>query len=148
MGFTQAINSVLRDNYSNFKGRASRSEYWWFQLFNILVLAVIGGIGGAIIGITGGEATDNIGVIALGIAGVIYLLAMLVPLIALQVRRFHDRNMSGWWYLGLFLAGFIPLVGSVTGITITVISILKGTDGPNRFGPDPLRPNVTADIFA
>lgn len=148
MGFTQAVKSVLRDNYATFKGRASRSEYWWFQLFNILVISVFGGLIGGIAAIQGQDSPEGFSFPVLIGGAVIYALVMFVPLIALQVRRFHDRNISGWWYLAISIAGFIPVVGAVTGLVTTIISILKGTDGPNRFGPDPLRPNVTADIFA
>jgi uncharacterized membrane protein YhaH (DUF805 family) len=73
---------------------------------------------------------------------------MLLPVIALQVRRFHDRDMSGWWYLGAVIVGNVPFVGILVWIAVFVISCLKGTDGPNRFGPDPLRPESTAEVFA
>ncbi len=148
MGFTQAIKTVLRDKYATFKGRASRSEYWWFQLFNFLLILVFFGVLTGISATVGKDNPDGMSIPILVGGGLIYLLVMIVPLLALQVRRFHDRNMSGWWYLMFFLAGFIPVVGKGTGLAVTIISCLKGTDGPNSFGPDPLRPNVTADIFA
>lgn len=85
---------------------------------------------------------------ALAVIGGLFILAILLPLISLQVRRFHDRNISGWWYLALVILGFIPYVGRATGLAIFVISVLRGTDGPNKFGPDPLRPEARAEVFA
>ena len=82
------------------------------------------------------------------IIGVLISLALILPQIALQVRRFHDRNISGWWYLGLIVACIIPFVMFISIIAIFVISVLPGTQGPNKFGPDPLRPEARAEVFA
>lgn len=149
MGFTESIRTVLRKKYATFSGRASRSEYWWFQLFYWLALftfLLVAGLISAAFSDGGGDLSPAHIVIAIPVG--IFFLAMIVPLIALQVRRFHDRNISGWWYLVLAVLSFIPYVGAVIGIVILVISVLRGTDGPNRFGPDPLRPDATADVFA
>lgn len=78
----------------------------------------------------------------------LFALAMFLPVISLQVRRFHDRNISGWWYLALFALGFIPYAVFVTFPVTIVISVLPGTEGPNKFGPDPLRPEARAEVFA
>ena len=86
--------------------------------------------------------------IALLVIGGLLMLAAFLPAIAVQVRRFHDRNISGWWYLALFIGSFIPYLGVIPGIAILVISVLRGTEGPNKFGPDPLRPEVRAEVFA
>jgi uncharacterized membrane protein YhaH (DUF805 family) len=126
MGFTEAVRTVLTKKYATFSGRASRSEYWWFQLFYWIALVVVGILTVALAAVFDANATSLFIFIPIGLL----VLAMLLPVIALQVRRFHDRDMSGWWYLG------------------AVISCLKGTDGPNRFGPDPLRPESTAEVFA
>jgi len=64
-------------------------------------------------------------------------LAMLVPSVAVTVRRLHDRDMSGWWYLGVIIVGAIPFVGFLANIPILVLMALPGTLGSNRFGPDP-----------
>jgi uncharacterized membrane protein YhaH (DUF805 family) len=74
-------------------------------------------------------------------------LASFIPSIAVVVRRLHDRNMSGWWYLGVILASFIPVVGGLAGIAMFVLFCLPGTPGPNRFGPDPKDP-TNANVFA
>ncbi|MFL5017453.1 MAG: DUF805 domain-containing protein, partial [Rhizobium sp.] len=83
-----------------------------------------------------------------GAIGGLFALAMALPQISLQVRRFHDRDLSGWWYLGLLVLGMVPYIGKITGLAIFIISVLRGTDGPNKFGPDPLRPEARAEVFA
>ncbi len=77
----------------------------------------------------------------------LYALAVFIPSIAVTVRRFHDRDMSGWWYLGLSLAGIIPFVGFLASIAFLVLMFLPGTQGSNRFGPDPKDP-YAEDVFA
>jgi len=116
MGFAEAISSGLR-NYATFSGRAARSEYWWFFLFGLLC-----SIGGEILdAVTGGAGLINLAV-ALG---------LFLPSLAMAVRRLHDVDRSGWWYLIIL----IPLIGL---IVLLVWFVTRGTVGPNRFGPDPL----------
>ena len=146
MGFKEAIETVLKQKYATFSGRASRSEYWWFVLFIMIVALVLSGIMMMGMNFTTGEM-GALAMIAAGLLGIFYL-GVLIPSIAVAVRRLHDRNMSGWWYLGFIALSFIPFVGFVASIAMLVIFCLKGTDGDNRFGPDPLRPGARADIFA
>ncbi|WP_184471640.1 DUF805 domain-containing protein [Rhizobium esperanzae] len=148
MGFTEAVRTVLVQKYATFSGRASRSEFWWFQLFFCIVAGAggfVAGFMGAFSNRQGGSATVNT---AFLIIGGLLILAIFLPLIALEVRRFHDRNISGWWYLALSILGLIPYVGYVTGLVIFVINLLPGTEGPNKFGADPLRPEIRAEVFA
>ncbi|MGU3400524.1 DUF805 domain-containing protein [Brucellaceae bacterium D45D] len=148
MGFGESIRTVLKQKYATFSGRASRSEYWWFQLFYWLVLLAFGIVFGILMALFDrGEGFSAVYLIAI-IPAAIFMLALIIPILALQIRRFHDYNLSGWWYLLLVVLGFIPYVGILASIAILVISVLKGTDGPNKFGADPLRPEATADIFA
>lgn len=109
-------------NYANFSGRAHRKEYWMFVLFNVIfaVLAVI---------------LDNVLGLAIRDVGygpiyIIYTLAVLIPGIAVFVRRLHDIGKSGWY----FLLGFIPCVG---GIILLVFSLMPGDSMPNEYGPEP-----------
>jgi len=112
--------AVLK-NYAGFEGRARRMEFWMFTLINAVIIVVLEIIA-AVLG-------DNGGIIFYILVG-LYGLAVLIPTIAVQVRRLHDTNRSGWWYF----IGFVPLVG---GIILLVFSFTAGTPGPNQYGPDP-----------
>lgn len=122
MSFTDAIRKCL-SNYATFSGRAPRSEFWWFYLFLLLGNTVLGLVDSAFFG----TAPDGSPV---SLLGGIFSLAMILPTIAVGVRRLHDRDMSGWWYL-LFL---IPLLGT---LILIFFFVQRGTVGPNRFGADP-----------
>jgi uncharacterized membrane protein YhaH (DUF805 family) len=115
--------------YADFEGRSRRKEYWMFVLFQFLLLVPVGIILSLFSATeAGGEST--LGGIFLIVVGLIYLGVFLIPGIAVQVRRFHDQDKSGWF----ILLGFIPYVGS---IVLLVFMCLEGTKGSNRFGPDP-----------
>jgi uncharacterized membrane protein YhaH (DUF805 family) len=129
MGFVEATKSGFR-NYVNFKGRASRSEYWYFVLATILGSIVFGIIDGLVFGMGSAELTSGDGVgfaYSAGVLGTIWSLAVLLPSIAVGIRRMHDIDRSGWW----ILIGLVPLVGWIIWIYFCVT---KGTEGPNRFG--------------
>ncbi|MFM6832695.1 MAG: DUF805 domain-containing protein [Novosphingobium sp.] len=128
--------------YADFSGRSQRKEYWMFVLFTFIVVAVCMALMFA-----GGMALDEsgqaspgplfwLGVVILAIWGI----GSIVPSIAVQVRRFHDQDKSGW----MVLLGFIPYVGS---IIVFIFMCIEGTRGPNRFGNDPKNP-TNSDIFA
>ena len=126
--------------YFDFSGRSRRKEYWLFTLLYVLVILFFAGI--MVAGVVGLEKNETPGLTFwFGLAGMIlFLLASLIPSIAVAVRRFHDQNQSGW----LYLLGFIPSIG---GLIVMVFMCLDGTKGENRFGPDPKDP-ASADIFA
>ena len=117
MGFVDAVKSFFT-RYLDFSGRSSRSEYWWAYLGIILIFIVLGLISGLL--------GETIGSLVLGIG----YLAIIIPSIAIGVRRLHDLDKSGWFYL----LALVPLVSLI----LLVWFCMKGTDGPNRFGPDPL----------
>lgn len=108
-------------NYVGFSGRARRKEYWMFTLFNIIVAIVLMILDRAI-----GTMTDQ----GMGMLGMLYSLLILLPSLAVSVRRLHDTDRSGWW----LLLALIPILG---GLVLLVFMVLEGTSGPNRFGPDP-----------
>lgn len=108
--------------YAVFNGRARRKEYWFFTLFNIIVAFVLGFADGMF-----GTFYPNAGI---GLLGGLYALAVLIPGIAVMVRRLHDTNRSGWMALLLI----IPLIGP---IIIIVFMCLDSTPGENKFGPNP-----------
>ena len=128
--------------YADFTGRSRRKEYWMFVLFTFIVMLVCmalmfaGGMGAD----TSGEEVPGplfwLGVVLLAIWGI----GSIIPSIAVQVRRFHDQDKSGW----MVLLAFIPYVGS---IIVFVFMCIEGTRGPNRFGNDPKNP-TNADVFA
>lgn len=113
MSFTEAVSSVF-SKYADFNGRARRSEFWWFVLFNIIASGVADILSRAILG---NDALSGL-----------YSLAVLIPSLAVSVRRLHDIDRSGWW---LFL-GLLPLIGA---IVLIVWYAKPGTPGGNSFGP-------------
>ena len=121
MGFGQAIRTCFSKN-STFKGRAPRSEYWFFWLFTLIAVLV-------------GHLIDD--AIGTRFIGGIIALGLLLPSITVFVRRMHDIDRSGWWVL----LDLVPVVG---WIVLTVWACTRGTFGPNRYGPDPLADVVGA----
>ena len=113
VGFGAAVKLALR-NIFTYQGRASRSAYWWFGLFFVIVL-IVAGILTAVLK-SFGEVISVIGYIGLFLTS-----------LSLTVRRLHDTDRSGFWY---FIA-FVPFIG---GIVLLVFTLLEGTPGPNRFG--------------
>lgn len=124
MDFQTAIKTCF-SKYVTFSGRASRSEFWWFMLFIIAGNFVLGFIDLMLFG----RSADGS---AVSILGALFSLAVFLPSIAVGVRRLHDVDRSGWWYLLVL----IPLIGGL--ILIVFFFIHRGTPGPNRFGEDPL----------
>lgn len=143
--------------YADFRGRSRRMEFWSFALLNLIVYSMLG-ILALVLGFSFSAFTDieNGGtpaalfggavMIPLALGG-LYTLAIIVPNIAVTIRRFHDRDMSGWWYLGFIVLGLVPLVGWIASIVQLVILFLPGTPGHNRFGEDPKDP-LGAEVFA
>ncbi|CAA0095395.1 Inner membrane protein YhaI [Starkeya nomas] len=127
MSITESISSVL-GKYATFAGRAPRSEYWWWAVFLVIVNWVTGLIDFAIFGEYAiyqyGDARLFTPITTL--VG----LALTIPTLAVAARRFHDMDRTGWWLL-------IGLTG-IGGLVIFFWFMFKGTEGPNRFGPDPL----------
>jgi uncharacterized membrane protein YhaH (DUF805 family) len=118
MNFMDSVRACL-NNYANFSGRARRSEFWWFILFNFaaqIAASIVDAIVASIIGFS--------------VLAFIVMLALFVPGLAVSIRRLHDTGRSGWW----ILLGLIPLVG------IVVLIIWYATDGqpgPNQYGENP-----------
>ena len=138
MTFTEAVRTCLREKYATFSGRAARSEYWWFQLFYwifiVVAAAVIFGLGG-----DEGAGFNSLGTVALIVFGIIFL-GLIIPMLSVTVRRIHDLGYSGWWYLAYIILSAIPYIGALVGIGGLVVACLRGTQGPNQFGDDPLNP--------
>lgn len=138
----QWFKKCLRQ-YADFSGRARRAEYWWFAAFQAGVVAVLYILGAIFAGMsaasasidptTGAVETSRGGgyVVALLLYGVaaLWALALFVPGLAVTVRRLHDTNRSGWWWL----ISFVPF-GS---LVLLVFCVMEGTPGPNLYGADP-----------
>lgn len=148
MDFKTAINTCLKLKYTNFSDRASRSEYWWFILFNAVV-SFIGNIVGTVLALIASSMTSSATVI-IGVAYIpilIVLLILIVPGIAVTIRRVHDLDLSGWWVLGMYIAACIPLVNIVALIVAIIFLCKPGTVGTNRFGPNPIGDNNYQQTF-
>lgn len=108
--------------YAVFSGRARRKEYWFFALFNIII-----GLALTFIDFSTGlyDVESEIGLLSS-----LYSLAVLVPSIAVTIRRLHDTSRTGWW----FLIAFVPIIGV---IVLLVFMVFDSTPGDNQYGPNP-----------
>ena len=121
MGFFGAIRSCF-SKYATFSGRAPLSEFWLWYLFQLLIMFGLG----VLIGFDFSYFPRNF----LVLVGIIFGIEFL-PTLAVSVRRFHDMNRTGWWVL----IGLVPYIGSIVAF---FWYMFPGTDGENRFGPNPL----------
>ena len=136
--------------YADFSGRAPRAEYWWFYLGYIILAVVLN----VLVRISS----------VFGILGLLYL-GLIIPMLAVGVRRLHDTNRTGWWLLapilpyavgmamafpaimsgaaspasmtGLGTASIFFMIGFALAIVVFIFSVLPGTKGPNKYGEDP-----------
>lgn len=129
MSFGEAIRTCFR-KYVDFNGRARRSEFWYWVLFTVLV-GMAAGILDSAFDLQPRFETGEIDVTASGPFASISSLALLLPGLAVAVRRLHDRGQSGWW----ILLNLIPVVGSL--ILLFAFYIKDSEPGDNRFGPNP-----------
>lgn len=164
--------------YAEFSGRSRRKEYWMFVLGMVLfylALVLLMGVlmGGAILGGLGGNAADPAAgagmmgaMLGGGIIGIVILLALLfllIPSIAVGVRRLHDIDRTGWWLMlgygpwilsmvfaivqSVELAAILNIVSMIGFLVLLVFAVMPGTRGPNRYGPDPKGENL-GEVFA
>ncbi len=108
--------------YAVFSGRSRRKEYWYYVLFVAIISIVLNIIDGLL-----GTYDSSAGV---GLLSTIFSLAVLIPSIAVSVRRLHDIDRTGWWVL----IGLVPLIG---WIVLLVFHVQDSTPGTNRYGPNP-----------
>ncbi len=113
---------VLR-KYAEFNGRARRTEYWMYFLFNVIIACVLAFID---------RMTGLVGQTSIGLGPLygIYVLATLIPSVAVAVRRLHDTNRSGWW----LLIALFPIIG---GLVVLVLLCQDSQPGENQYGPSP-----------
>ena len=128
MGFMDALTTVFRNKYATFSGRASRSEYWWGYLGYLVIATVL-----QIVGLVGAAALLNVNESLAGLVILIPYLAilgMIIPTIAVSVRRLHDTGKSGW----MLLIIMIPCIGFILWI---VWMVEDGQAHENAYGPVP-----------
>lgn len=169
MGLVETVKHTF-SHYADFTGRAQRSQFWWWYLFLIVMQVILSTADSAVglqVGrsetdVTVGDTTIPVVNTGVGVLATWFALAVLLPTLAVAVRRLHDTDRSGWWILapvaayvvtaiavavgvalgaGLFvlvllMTGFA--VGAILAIVLLVFYIQKGTPGPNTYGPDPL----------
>jgi uncharacterized membrane protein YhaH (DUF805 family) len=156
MGFFEALRSCF-SKYFDFSGRASRSEFWYFRLFIVLISMLLN----ILVNLFSGFVTNaNLTLLFLGLG-----VAILIPDLSVQVRRLHDRDLSGFWLLPIYIVipgiigGFfytnnkighqltaaheqgllvLGVVWLAWALGILFVDLLPGTEGKNRYGPDPL----------
>lgn len=123
----------------SFQGRINRAKYWAFyglsMLFGLLLLAISAILAAAFSNANDPNAVHTVEII-LGLVELVLFLPYLVASFAIGVKRWHDRDKSGWW----ILISFVPLIGPIW--TLVECGCLSGTQGDNRFGPDPLAPGL------
>tara|TARA_B100000900_G_scaffold93217_1_gene76442 strand:- start:693 stop:1085 length:393 start_codon:yes stop_codon:yes gene_type:complete len=122
---------VMRDNYTNFSGRARRKEYWMFSLVYVIILTgctVLDNVLGTVFMMDAGP----LGEISMGYGWAYTICGLLhfIPALALGVRRLHDLGKSGWFYLILL----IPFIGVAW---LLIIFCFEGKKEDNKWGPDP-----------
>ncbi len=157
--------------YAEFSGRSRRKEYWMYTLLSVIVTVIgyalmLGGGASALLSASAADpmapvdpnlVSNSMGpVFWIGVCIVlVWALGTLIPSIAVTVRRLHDRNMTGWYFLGFIVAvvvlSMIPGLGSILTLLLyigwIVLMALPGTPGPNQYGPDPLG-QADPEVFA
>ncbi len=119
---------VVKNKYATFSGRARRKEYWMYVLFYFLIAIGIG-IVETVLGLGGGRRDGGTFYWSGPLTG-LYSLALLLPSLAVTVRRLHDTGRTGWW----MLIGLIPFLG---WLVLLYFMAIEGEPGPNQYGPNP-----------
>ncbi len=142
MGFVEAIKLGFK-KYGTFAGRATRAEFWWWELFSILVFIPLYVVFLVAVVATAGTGTSTsldgtttvtpstgggAGVLVASLLMLVVAIALFIPTISVMVRRLHDTDKSGWWYW----ISLVPFVGS---LILLVLLVMESTPGPNTFGP-------------
>jgi len=156
LDFGEAVRRFYK-NYFNPEGRAQRSAYWWYilyetimtgvfftaffmadgavELFQVIFLEKSQDTDVIIASWTGVAVSGKISILVL----FVFALVNFVPKIMLEIRRFHDLGQSGWFTAGFLILGMLPIFGPFFSIGKLIWHALPGTEGPNQYGLDPLR---------
>lgn len=163
LNFGEAVRRYY-GNYVNAEGRAQRSAYWWVVLYQVIIYAVLftlvfmseGGVDflSTLLDFFSGDVEafsgDDFNLGGSGVAALmlmaLFALINFLPDIMLSIRRFYDLNQTGWLVLVFMIAGALPGIGTIADIGNLIWFALRGTEGANKYGPDPLGHNH--DIFS
>jgi uncharacterized membrane protein YhaH (DUF805 family) len=121
---------------TDFSGRSRRTEYWMFQLFNVLVGLALGLVAFAV----GATSSEQDGLKVFTICVGIFGLVSFIPALSITIRRLHDTGRSGWWYL----IAFVPLIG---GLILFVFTLLDSDPDRNEYGPNPKVPGHASVVI-
>lgn len=114
--------------YAEFEGRSRRMEYWSYSLFFLIVTLIL-----LLPFLIMGESASGF----LFIPVALWFFGNIIPSIAVSVRRWHDLDQSGWFYLLFAVLGAIPYLGALAGLINLIWFFMAGTEGENKYGPDP-----------
>ncbi len=159
MSFTQAIRSVLIENYANFKGRAALSEFWWFTFFIVLmsllfyVLFLIGGGNDWLMSVYQSVFYGDFVMpmpsgflMFIAVVSAVFWFAILIPVLAVSTRRYHDAGFSGWWLVVIIVGRVLSLLFSfptnmilitIFGVAYVILAVMPGQKGENKYGANP-----------
>ncbi len=126
---------VFLNNYANFSGRARRAEFWYYWLCNIIIIFALGLTSSLGVASSGLAIFSLFGFILMG-----FYLSLIIPTLAVTVRRLHDTNKSGWYY-------FISLIPLIGGIILLVWLLSDGDRYTNNYGEDPKNPAMPSFDF-
>jgi uncharacterized membrane protein YhaH (DUF805 family) len=130
--FQRYFVDTLKQRYADFKGRATRSEYWYFLLFSIIIGLILSFLDSMLINpILGIHPLDKNG--NAGILGSLFSLGTLIPSFALALRRLHDIGKKGWW----ILLALIPVVNFIGMFVLLYFFVKDSQPGSNEYGPNP-----------
>lgn len=132
MSFKESVKTCLTKKYFTIKGRATRAEYWWFQLFYwAVILLMIFGLGISLVVFA--PNNPNIFTTITAILAIVFSLFMLSPSICVRIRRLHDRGWSGL----LLFSACVPYVGFFIGLILDIVCLLPSENKDNEYGPNP-----------
>ena len=127
--FQRFFVDTLKNRYAAFAGRATRSEYWYFVLFSIIIALILAVLDSQFVNpVLGIEPVTYSG--RVGLLSVLFNLAILIPALALAIRRLHDIGKSGWW----ILMGIIPIVNFIGVFVLLYFFIKDSQPGENQYG--------------
>ena len=143
IGFGEAVSNFYR-GYFDFSGRATRAEYWWPVLMQIIVYVALVAAYFLTVDMDAIQGPGDVPAIPMGVVlgGVLFLIINIIPSYSVAARRFHDLNQTGWLVLVFVVVNAFTFISAFAQL---IWFAFPGTDGPNQYGPDPY--GYDEDIF-